>query len=91
MLLVSLKYREIKTVKTVTLYKKKKFFFIKSLKSKKNKLTLTSIYCQLRNMVGQLKKAYKHDSTFSHTRNNSKMFNINSEYYSSFNNKPPTS
>ena len=44
MLLVSLKYRKIKTVKTVRLYKKKKMFFIKSLKSKKNKLTLTSIY-----------------------------------------------
>ena len=44
MLLVSLKYRKIKTVKTVRLYKKTKMFFIKSLKSKKNKLTLTSIY-----------------------------------------------
>ena len=33
-------YREILTVKTVTLYEKFLFFFIKSLKSKKRKLTL---------------------------------------------------
>ena len=31
-------------VKTVTLYKKLYFFFIKSLKSKKEKLVLTSFY-----------------------------------------------
>ena len=30
-------------------------------------------------------------STFSHTRENSKMFNISSKYFSFFNNKPPTS
>ena len=29
------------------------------------------------------------DSTFSHTRENSKMFNITSKYFSTFNNKPP--
>ena len=29
------------------------------------------------------------DSTFSHTRENSKMFNITSKYFSFFNNKPP--
>ena len=28
-------------------------------------------------------------STFSHTRENSKMFNITSKYFSIFNNKPP--
>ena len=41
--LVSLKYREIITVKTVTLYKKPNFC-IKSLKSKKKKLALT-LFC----------------------------------------------
>ena len=30
-------------------------------------------------------------STFSHTRENSKMFNITSKYLSFFNNKPPAS
>ena len=29
------------------------------------------------------------DSTFSHTRDNTKMFNINSKYFSFFNSKPP--
>ena len=43
MFLVSLKYREIITVKTVTLYKKL-YFFIKNLKSKKKKLALTLLY-----------------------------------------------
>ena len=32
-----------------------------------------------------------HVSTFSHTRENSKMFNITWEYFSFFNNKPPAS
>ena len=31
------------------------------------------------------------DSTFSHTRENSKMFNITSKHFSIFNNKPPAS
>ena len=31
------------------------------------------------------------DSTISHTRENSKMFNIASKYLSFFNNKPPAS
>ena len=31
------------------------------------------------------------DSAFSLTRNNSKMINITSKYFSFFNNKPPTS
>ena len=37
-------------------------------------------------MVGQFKKA-----TFSHTRENSKMFNITSKYFSFLNNKPRVS
>ena len=32
-----------------------------------------------------------HNSTFSHTRENSKMFNISSKYFSFFINKPPAS
>ena len=31
------------------------------------------------------------DSTFAHTRESSKMFNITSKYFSFFNNKPPAS
>ena len=31
------------------------------------------------------------DSTFSHTRENSKMFNISSKYFDFFSNKPPAS
>ena len=31
------------------------------------------------------------DSTFSHTQENSKMFNITSKCFSFFNNKPPAS
>ena len=31
------------------------------------------------------------DSTFSHTHENSKIFNITSKYFSFFNNKPPAS
>ena len=43
-------------------------------------------------MVGQLKKTYLHRPIktllFSHTYENSKMFNITSKYFSFFNNKP---
>ena len=31
------------------------------------------------------------DSTFSHNRENSNMFNITSKYFNFFNNKPPAS
>ena len=55
--LVSLKYREVITVKTVTLYKKV-YLFIKRLKSKKKKLVLTLFDHVSR--VGQLKKACLH-------------------------------
>ena len=47
--LVSLKYREIITVETQTLYKKL-YFFIKRIKSKKKMLALTSFYCVSREM-----------------------------------------
>ena len=42
--LVSLKYIDIITVKTVTLYIRNFIFFIKNLKSKKKKLALTLFY-----------------------------------------------
>ena len=52
---VSLKCREIITVKTVTLYKKL-YFFIKRVKGKKKKLTLTSFYYVSREiLLGNLK------------------------------------
>ena len=56
--LVSLKYREIITVKTVALYNKQ-FFYIKSLKSKKNKLVLTS-FCYVSGEIwlGNSKKLF---------------------------------
>ena len=58
--LVLLNYREIITVKTVTLYKKL-FSFIKSLKTKKKEAGTNFVsLCQLRNMVGQFKKTYSH-------------------------------
>ena len=55
--LVSLEYREVITVKTVTLYKKV-YLFIKRLKSKKKKLVLTLFDHVSR--VRQLKKACLH-------------------------------
>ena len=42
--LVSLKYIDIITVKTVTLYIRNFIFFIKNFKSKKKKLALTLFY-----------------------------------------------
>ena len=44
--LVLLKYREIITVKTVTLYKKIYFILLKDLKARKKKLALTS-FCNI--------------------------------------------
>ena len=56
----SLRYREIITFKTVTLYKKL-YFFIKNLKKQDKEAGSNFILlCQSRNMVGQLKKAYLH-------------------------------
>ena len=60
--------------------------FIKSLKNKKKNLAaLTSFYYVIREIWTN------QDSTLSHTRDNSKMFNIPSKYFSLFNNKPPAS
>ena len=79
--LVSLKYRAIITVK--------------SLKSKKMKLALTLFYYVNRKIrLGKSKKLISIDQSrfhICHTRENSKMFNITSKYFSFFNNKPPAS
>ena len=78
MFLVSLKFREIITVK--------------SLKSKKKKLALTFFYYVTRKIwLGNSKKLFCKDQSFSLTRENSKIFNITSKYFSFFNNKPPAS
>ena len=77
-------------VKTVTLLDSN-FFFIKNLKSKKKKLALTSFFRPINRR--QFKKSSfsqtNQDSTFSHTQENSKMYNITSKYFNFFNNKPP--
>ena len=71
------------------------FFVIKSLKSKKKKLTLTSFYYVSRETcLGNSKKLICIDQLrcciFSHPRE-FKMFNITSKYFSYFHNKPPAS
>ena len=86
--LVSLRYREIITIKV--------YFSIKSLKSKKKKLTLTSFYyVSWEIWLGNSEKLICIDQSgfyVSHTRENSKMFNITSKYFSFLNhNKPPES
>ena len=67
--------------------------FIKSLKNKKRKLGLTFFYYVIQEIwLGNSKMLIcidHQDSTFSQTRENSKMFNITSKYFSFFNNKPP--
>ena len=71
------------------------FFFIRSLKSKKKKLPLTSFhYVSWEIHLYNSKKLIcidHQDSTCSHTRENSKMLIIASKYFSFFNNKPPAS
>ena len=55
--LVSLKYIDIITVKTVTLYIRNFIFFIKNLKNKKKKLALTLFYYVSREIwLGNSKK-----------------------------------
>ena len=66
-------------VKTVTLYKKL-FFSLKVLKARKEAGTNFILLYNI-----------NQDSTFSHTRENSKIFNITSKYFSFFNKKPPAS
>ena len=68
---------------------------LKVLKAKKEAGTNFVLLCQSRNTVGQFKKILfaqtNQDSTFSHSRENSKVFNITSKYFIFFNNKAPSS
>ena len=58
--LVLLKYSEIITVKTVTLYRKLYFFHSMSQKQEIEACTNLVLLCQSRNMVGQFRKPYLH-------------------------------
>ena len=91
---VLLKCREIVMVKTVT-HKKFYYFKFKLLKFRKKKPELTSFYYVSRQIGWTIQKslfAYTiKDSTFSHTCENSKMYNITSKYFNFCNNKPPAS
>ena len=64
---------------------------LKVLKARKKKLALTSFYyVSWEIWLGNSKKLICIDqSRFSHTHENSKIFNITSKYFSFFNNKPP--
>ena len=68
---------------------------VKSLKSKKRKLALTLFYYVSQEIwLGNSKKLICIDQSrfyIFHTRENSKMFNITSKYFSFFNNKLPAS
>ena len=66
---------------------------LKVLKARKKKLALTSFYyVSWEIWLGNSKKLICIDqSRFSHTHENSKIFNITSKYFSFFNNKPPAS
>ena len=82
-------------VETVTLYKKLYFFSLKVLKRRKRSwhqlrfIMLVEKYdWAIQNSLFPLTNQ---DSTFSHTCENSKIFNITSKYFSFFNNKPPAS
>ena len=68
------------------------FFNQKPEKQGKEAGTNFGLLSQLRNKVEQSKKfIFIDQSTFSHTRENSKMFNITSKYVNFFNNKPRAS
>ena len=66
---------------------------VKSLKSKKWSWALSLFYYVSREMWLATQESLfaqtNQDFAFSHTRQNSKMFNISSKYFSFFNNKPP--
>ena len=69
---------------------------VKCLKSKKKKKLAITFFIMLVEKYGwaiqkSLFALTNQDSKFSHTRENSKMFNITSKYFSFFNNKPPAS
>ena len=56
----------------------------KNLNSQTHQLTLTLFYC----LINEIRLG---DSAIPHTRENSKMFNITSNYFSNFNTMPPAS
>ena len=90
-------FREVITVKNVSFFIRTFIFFIKSLKSNKKKLFyyvlcfIISVEKDGWTIQKSLFACTNKDSSFSHTRDNSKMFNITSKYISFFNNKPPAS
>ena len=67
--------------------------FIKSHKSKKKSWHYLCFIMPVGQYGWTIEKSLfaltNQDSTFSHTRENSKMFNISSKYFSFCNNKPP--
>ena len=75
--------------------KNREIITVKSFKSKKKKLALTLFYyVSWEIWLGNSKKLICIDQSrfyIFHTRENSKMFNITSKYFSFFNNKPPVS
>ena len=90
-----LRQRDILTVKTVTLCKKL-YFFMKSLKSKKKKLALTSFYCLSRELG--FSNSWKLNSighsrfcNFWHSVEFKNIFQHNFKVNQQFNNKPPAS
>ena len=89
--LVLLKYREIIMIKAVELYKK--LFSLKVWKAKKRIWYQLRFIMSVENYVWAIQKSLvawtNQGSTFSYTRQNSKMFNITSKYFSLFNNNPP--
>ena len=78
--LVLVKYRQIITVKSLQSKKKEAGTNFIMLVEKYGWAIQKSLFAET-----------NQDSTFSHTRENSKMFNITLKYFSFFNNKPPAS
>ena len=67
------------------------YILLRSQKQEEEAGTNFFLLYQSRNMVGQFKKAYLHRRIKTHSRENSKMFNIASRYFIFFNNKSPAS
>ena len=97
---LQLRFCEITTVITVTLFILFKLKCISSIrvpKSKKKKLALTSFYFSCKNMIGWFMKTYSHKPIQilqfynSFAGENSKKFNITSKFFSIFNDRPPAS
>ena len=68
------------------------FSFVSVFKSKKKKLALTFLYCLgHETRLDDSRKSIDINQSISLTWENSKIFNINSKYFSVFNKKPPVS